>query len=116
MTFTSQVTTAARIVRTAALAMALSLLVGFVAVQAFVSRYGDPAATTVVLDASSGDTVLSAAIAVQESDGLRCSQKPSLTDVVLFQREVGAEVTVLTFDQAIEASAARTGWIRRYCV
>ena len=110
----SHVVAGARLVRLSVAALAISLVVGFVAVSSFASQYGSRA--TVALDATSSDTVLDAAIENQRRGGLTCSEKPTLTDVVLFQRSGVAAVTVLTFDQAIEASSAREGWIRRYCV
>lgn len=116
MTLTSRVVAVARMVRAVTLGLALSMMLGFVAVQAFSSQYGDQGVTTVLIDSRSDDTMLTAAIARQESAGLRCSESPTLTDVILFQREQGAEVTVMTFDEAITASASRLGWIRRYCV
>ena len=109
----SPVIVAARMVRIAAAVCAVGLLVGYFAVSSFSSRYGST--TPMILDSKSNETALSTAIAAQESAGLRCSEKPTLTDVVLFQRNGEDEVTVLTFEQAIKASSAREGWIRRYC-
>ncbi|WP_332666997.1 hypothetical protein [Aeromicrobium sp.] len=110
----SPVIVAARMVRIAAIVCAAGLLVGYIAVSSFSSRYG--ASTPMILDSTSNETALSAAILKQESAGLTCTEKPALTDVVLFQREGKDEVDVLTFDEALEASGAREGWIRRYCV
>ena len=110
---TSHVIVAARMVRLAAAVCAVGLLVGYIAVASFASRYGT--STPMILDSKSSETALSTAIAAQESEGLSCSEKPTLTDVILFQRDGAAKVTVLTFDQAIKASSAREGWIRRYC-
>ncbi|MEV7397024.1 hypothetical protein [Aeromicrobium sp. NPDC092404] len=112
MTSTSYVFLAARMVRLAVLVGVAGLLVGYVAVSSFSSRYG---ATPMVLDSKSSETALSAAIATQESAGLACSKKPALTDVVLFQRDGKDTIDVLTFDEAIKASSAREGWIRTYC-
>lgn len=109
----SPVVVAARMVRIAAAVCAVGLLVGYLAVSSFSSRYG--ATTPMILDSKSSETALSTAIAAQESAGLSCSETPSLTDVVLFQRDGVDEVTILTFEQAIKASSAREGWIRRYC-
>lgn len=113
MISTSHVVVAARMVRIAAAVCAVGLLVGYFAVAAFAGRYGT--STPMVLDSKSSDTALTAAIATQESAGLTCSEKPTLTNVILFQREGEAKVRVLTFDEAIKASSAREGWIRRYC-
>ena len=113
MNGTSFVVVAARTVRIAALVCVAGLLVGYLAVASFASRYG--ASTPMVLDSKSDQTALSTAVAKQESAGLTCSEKPTLTDVVLFQRDGEARVTILTFDQALQASSAREGWIRRYC-
>ncbi len=110
---TSLVIAAARTVRIAAMIGVAGLLVGYIAVASFASRYG--ASTPMALDSKSDQTALSTAVAVQESAGLTCSEKPTLTDVVLFQRDGEARVTILTFDQALKASGAREGWIRRYC-
>ncbi len=110
---TSLVIVAARTVRVAAMIGVAGLLVGYIAVASFASRYG--ASTPMALDSKSDQTALSTAVAKQESAGLTCSEKPTLTDVVLFQRDGEARVTILTFDQALEASSAREGWIRRYC-
>ena len=109
----SPVIVAARMVRIAAAVCAVGLLIGYFAVASFASRYGST--TPMILDSKSSETALSTAIAAQESAGLRCSEKPTLTDVVLFQAEGADEVTILTFEQAIKASSAREGWIRRYC-
>jgi hypothetical protein len=111
---TSHVIFAARLVRLAAAVCTAGLLVGYVAVASFASHYGVSAPMT--LDNKSSETALSAEVAKQESAGLTCSEKPALTNVVLFQREGALEVTVLTFDEAIKASNAREGWIRRYCL
>jgi hypothetical protein len=110
----SPVIVAARMVRVAATVCAVGLVVGYLAISSFASRYGS--STPMILDSKSSETALSIAIAAQESAGLRCTEKPSLTDVVLFQRDGVEKVAVLTFDQAIKASSAREGWIRRYCV
>ncbi|AXT85553.1 hypothetical protein C6I20_10360 [Aeromicrobium sp. A1-2] len=110
----SHVVAGARVVRLSTTAFAVSTIVGFIAVSTFSSQYGSRA--TVVLDATSSDTALAAAVLHQQRSGLHCSEKPTLTDVVLFQRDGAAAVTVLTFDQAIKASSASEGWIRRYCI
>ena len=113
MISSSLVVVAARVVRVAAAVCAVGLFVGYVAVSSFASRYGT--STPMILDSKSNETALSSAIAAQESAGLTCSAKPTLTDVILFQPEGAAKVMVLTFDQAIKASSAREGWIRSYC-
>jgi hypothetical protein len=105
---------AVRLVRITVATFAVAMLVGFVAVHSFVDHYGNPREVTVV-DVSS-DTALHIAIAAQESAGLTCREEPALTDVVLFQPLGDDVVKVLTFDEAIAASRAREGWIRRYCV
>ena len=112
MISTSLVFVAARTVRRAAIVCAVGLLVGYVALSSFSSRYGT--STSLTLDSKSAQTALSVAVSAQESAGLTCSPKPTLTDVVLFQRGRD-EVSVLTFDEAIKASSASEGSIRRYC-
>lgn len=114
MNSTLLVIAAARMVRIAAAVCAVGLLVGYVAVSSFSSRYGG--STPMNLDSKSSETALSTAISAQETAGLTCSEKPALTDVVLFQRDGQDRIAVLTFDQAIKASSAQEGWIRRYCV
>ena len=111
MISTSLVFVAARAVRRVALLCAVGLLLGYVAISSFSSRYGT--ASSIVLDSKSAETALSTAVSAQESAGLSCSDKPTLTDVVLFQRD--GEVSVLPFAQAIKATSAHEGWIRRYC-
>ncbi|MET1061948.1 MAG: hypothetical protein ABWX71_03555 [Aeromicrobium sp.] len=115
MSMSIYLSAAARFVRSVCLALAIALLVGFVAVQSFMAQYGTPV-RTVVLEASGTDRVLAAAIAAQDRAGLRCSEKPALTDVVLFQHDRGETVSVVTFAEAVTRSAAHEGWIRRYCV
>jgi hypothetical protein len=105
---------AARLVRILVVTYVATLLVGFVAVRSFAGLYGEPRELTVV-DVSS-DTNLRIAIAAQESAGLTCRETPALTDVVLFQPLGDAAVEVLSFDDAVRASRAGEGWIRRYCV
>ncbi|MEH3033420.1 MAG: hypothetical protein PGN07_05110 [Aeromicrobium erythreum] len=47
--------------------------------------------------------------------GRTCSSTPVLTDhIVVEHRDGSAEV--VTFDRALELSAAATVWVRRYCV
>lgn len=115
MTISSYAQGGARVVRRATLVAALVLLVGSVAMQAFGSRYGEPA-SDVVVDVRATGGQLPVVVAEQEAKGLRCSAKPSLTDVVLFEDTATQQVTVMTFDRALRASAARSGWIRRYCI
>ena len=110
---TTYVFFAARMVRLAAAVCTVGLLIGYLAISSFASRYGG--STQMILDSKSNETALSSAIAAQESAGLACSDKPALTDVVLFQRDGEDKVVVLTFDQAIKASSASEGWIRKYC-
>jgi predicted lipoprotein with Yx(FWY)xxD motif len=110
---TSHMFFAARMVRLAAAVCTAGLLVGYLAISSFTSRYG--ASTQMILDSKSSETALSTAVAAQESAGLTCREKPALTDVVLFQRDGEDKVTVLTFDEAMKASSAREGWIRKYC-
>lgn len=112
---TSHLTAAARFVRITTATFVMVMLVGFVAVQSFANNYGRPGAVRPV-DAGISHSALAAAISAQESSGMTCSEKPSLTDIVLFQRLEKTDVMVLRFDQAIAASTAHEGWIRRYCV
>jgi hypothetical protein len=112
---TSHIVAAARLVRIAVATFAVAVLVGFIAVESFVGRYGEPQQVQ-AMDVRSNDTELVSAISAQESTGLTCREEPALTDVVLFQRLGESAVRVLTFEQAVAASTAHEGWIRRYCV
>jgi hypothetical protein len=112
---TSHVAAAARLVRITSLTFAVALLVSFVALQSFASQYGAPH-RSMVMQKSDANPALTAAIASQQSAGRVCREKPVLTDTILFQRLGESKVRVLSFDEAIAASAARTGWIRSYCV
>jgi hypothetical protein len=114
MISTSHVIVVARMVRLAAAVSTAGLIVGFIAVSSFASRYGT--STPMTVGTTSTESALSVAVLEQENAGLACTEKPALTNVVLFQREGDTEVGVLTFDEAIRASSAREGWIRRYCV
>jgi len=115
MTIRSYAVTGARAVRVGALVVAVALLVALIALQTFASRYGG-STDAATFQPGASDVRLSAAIAEQESAGRRCSGRPALTDVVLFQRSATGTVSVLSFDRAIAASMAGTGWIRRFCV
>lgn len=55
------------------------------------------------------------AIDRQRGLGLGCAIEPVLTDVILFQRSEDLSVEVLTFDQALDASVRKLGWVQRYC-
>jgi hypothetical protein len=113
---TSHVIAVARFVRHSATAFVVIMLVSYLAVQAFASHYsGLPSTHTVVAVPAADNTALATAISEQVSRGLTCREEPTLTDTILFQGLGDAEVQVLTFEQAIAASSARTGWIRRYC-
>ncbi|MCW2830997.1 MAG: hypothetical protein JWP31_1689 [Aeromicrobium sp.] len=109
------VVVAARAVRIAVATSIAILLVAFLAVQSFTSRYG-AADSPVVRDVRSSDDPMAEAVAQQESTGRTCSTRPSLTDVVLLQRATDDLVTVVTFGEALAESAERQGAIRRYCV
>ena len=111
----SCVATAARMLRIASLTFAVAVVVGFVALQSFSSQYGGPH-EALVMQTADANPALTAAIAAQESAGRVCREKPALTDTILFQRLGESKVRVLTFDEAIAASSARQGWIRRYCI
>ena len=91
------------------------MFVAYVAVQAFASHYNEVPTTRTVVAEPARNTALAAAITEQTSRGLTCREEPALTDTILFQAVAETEVQVLTFEQAIAASSARTGWIRRYC-
>jgi len=54
-------------------------------------------------------------IRVQAALGRTCSTHAGLTDVVLFESATTHDIVVLTFNQAIAAAAARSGWVRSYC-
>ena len=112
---TSYVTAAVRLVRITAVTFAVALMVGFVAVQSFANHYDSR--TVQVVDAQpAADAALASAISTQVSQGLSCREEPALTDTILFQHLDANAVQVMTFEQAIAASSAREGWIRRYCV
>lgn len=113
MISTSQVVVTARVVRIAAMTVAIGLLVGFIAISSFSSRYGG--AGSPVLEVRASDTALAAAVLEQESAGLVCSDRPVPSQIVLFQPRGSATVQILTFDQAIKASSTRKGTIRSYC-
>jgi hypothetical protein len=111
----SYVVASARLVRIASLAAALTMLVGFVALQSFASQYGAPH-HSFVMQTAGANPALTAAISVQESAGRICGDTPALTDTILFQRLGESSVRVLSFDDAIAATSAREGRIRSYCV
>ncbi len=112
----SHVAAAARLIRVSALVFVATLLVAYVAVQAFASRYNAPPSTRNVVSTPATHAALAAAIVEQTSRGLTCRKEPALTDTILFQEVGRTDVQVLTFDQALAASSARTGWVRRYCL
>lgn len=111
---TSHVVGAARLVRITAMTFALAILVGFVALQSFSSQYHVPQ-EALVMQTEGPSRQLVGAISLQEYAGRHCAEKPTLTDTILFERTDSSAVQVLTFDEAIAASSARQGWIRRYC-
>ena len=113
---TSLVTAVARMVRVAALTFAATMFVAYVAVQAFSTHYAELPTTRAVVADPPKNPELAAAISEQASRGLCCREEPALTDTVLFQDLERTEVQVLTFEQAISASSAREGRIRRYCL
>lgn len=111
----SHIAAAARLVRVSALTLVAILFVAYVAVQAFASHYNVTPTTRTVVAEPARNTALAAAIAEQTALGLTCREEPALTDTILFQAVEQSTVQVLTFEQAIAASSAREGWIRRYC-
>ncbi|HWV25581.1 MAG TPA: hypothetical protein VNZ66_00025 [Aeromicrobium sp.] len=54
-------------------------------------------------------------IRAQAALGRTCSAQAGLTDVVLFESATTHDIVVLTFNQAIAATAAWSGWVRSYC-
>ena len=104
-----------RVIRVSAMTFVAILFVAYVAVQAFASHYNEVPTTHTVVAEPASNTALAAAISEQTSRGLTCREEPALTDTILFQAVSQSEVQVLTFEQAIAASSAREGWIRRYC-
>jgi hypothetical protein len=112
---TSHVPAAARFVRVSAATFVVTMLVAYIAIQAFASHYNESPSTRTVVAVPARNTALATAITQQVSRGLTCREEPALTDTILFQAIEETEVQVLTFEQAIAASSARTGWIRRYC-
>jgi len=115
MNRTSHVVAAARFVRITSMTFAVALLVGFVSLQSFASNYGSHE-QPMVMQTADANPALIAAIASQKSAGRVCHEKPVLTDTILFQRLGESSVRVLSFDEAIAATAAHEGWIRSYCV
>ncbi len=111
----SHIASAARLVRVSALTFVAMMFVAYVAVQAFSSHYSEVPSTRTVVAEPAKNPALAAAISEQVSRGLTCREQPALTDTILFQAVAQTEVQVLTFEQAIAASSAREGWIRRYC-
>ena len=112
---TSHVTAAARFIRVCTVTFAAIVLVAYVSVQAFATHYNQPPTAQTVVARPATNRALAAAIVEQTSRGLTCREEPALTDTILFQALAQTEVQVLTFEEAIAASSARTGWIRRYC-
>lgn len=112
----SHVAAAARIVRVSVLTFVATMIVAYVAVQAFSSHYGEARSPRTVVAVPAKDPALATAISAQVARGLTCREEPALTDTVLFQTVAETAVQVLTFEQAIAATGAREGWIRRYCV
>jgi len=110
------VTAVAEFVRISAVTFAVTMFVAYLAVQSFASHYNELPSTRTVVAEPAKDTALAAAITEQVSRGLTCREEPALTDTILFQAVKQTEVQVLTFEQAIAASSASEGWIRRYCV
>ena len=104
-----------RFVRVSAMTFVAVLFVAYIAVQAFASHYNTVPTTRTVDAQPAANTALAAAISEQVAHGLTCREEPALTDTILFQAVAKSEVQVLTFEQAIAASSAREGWIRRYC-
>ncbi len=111
----SHIASAARLVRVSAMTFVAVMFVAYVAVQAFASHYSETPSTRTVVAAPAKNPALAAAIGDQISRGLTCREEPALTDTILFQAVGESAVQVLTFEQAIAASSARQGWIRRYC-
>lgn len=111
----SHLASAARIIRVSALTFVAVMFTAYIAIQAFSSHYSDAPSTHTVVASSAGNPALAAAITKQVSRGLTCREEPALTDTILFQATGQREVQVLTFEQAIAASSARSGWVRRYC-
>lgn len=112
---TSHVVVAARLVRIVAGALTVVVLVGFVAISSFSAQYGSTTRATVG-DVDLDDKALAALISEQESAGLTCRERPTLTDTVLFQRRLDTPaIDVLTFEQAVAAATTRNGRVRGYC-
>lgn len=103
-----------RVVRTASASLAVGLM-------AALGGFDPPAA-------SGGDRVLTApeptaavqraiddAMSRQQAAGRSCDDEPALTDTVLYQYAGTSRIVVLTFDETVRQTAARTGWVRGYC-
>lgn len=111
----SQIAAMARVIRVSALTFVAVLFVAYVAIQAFASHYSAVPSTRAVVAQPASNVALAAAITEQTARGLTCREEPALTDTILFQALEQSTVQVLTFEEAIAASSARTGWIRSYC-
>ena len=115
MISTSHIAAAARVVRVSAATFVVIMFVAYLSVQAFATHYNEVPTTHTVDAKPATNPALAAAITAQVSRGLTCREEPALTDTILFQALEETEVKVLTFEEAIAASSARSGWIRRYC-
>ena len=111
----ARVAAAARLVRIGSATFAVSIFVAYVALQAFAGHYSALPSTQPVVAEPPTNSELAAAITEQVERGLTCRAEPALTDTILVQAHGESAVQVLTFDQALAASSARTSWVRRYC-
>lgn len=58
---------------------------------------------------------LNDAIDRQKDLGFTCTAERALTEVILFQRSDDLSVDALSFDNAVNASAHKLGWVQRFC-
>lgn len=101
---------AARVGRLLAVSAAVAVLTVTGALQPFGDRTDEPSEPT-----TASARAIAHLTAQQEAAGRTCGDTPVLTDSVLFEYAGDGGVAVLTFGQALAATADRAGWVRAYC-
>jgi len=117
-----------RVVRVTTMVFTLSAIVGTMAIYMFWSLTAGSGSNVTALSvaqtgcndtnnycAPADSSQLREAIRRQQALGRSCSSLPVLSDVVLFQRSKDLKVDALSFDEALRASATKSGWVQRYC-
>lgn len=103
-----------RVVRTVSASLAVGLM-------AALGGFDPPAASgrdsavTAPEPTAAVQRVIDDAMARQQAVGRTCGDEPALTDTVLYQYAGSSRIVVLTFDETVRQTAARTGWVRGYC-